>query len=109
MRDLDWKGFDVLVVDDEPDNLDAFRFAFRKSYRLHFAAGGAAAIALLDEVQAEVDKEREVTVRGAGEWAVHVESTRRILNDWGELHAMYDIQFAAATDGGLGGHRSVRR
>src|SRR5258706_15706607 len=35
MRDLDWKSFDVLVVDDEEDNLDAFRFAFRKSFSLH--------------------------------------------------------------------------
>jgi hypothetical protein len=32
MRELDWKGFDVLVVDDEQDNLDAFRFTFRKSF-----------------------------------------------------------------------------
>ena len=32
MRDLDWRGFDILVVDDEEDNLDAFRFAFRKSF-----------------------------------------------------------------------------
>ena len=60
----------------------------------------AATAALLEETQAEVDKQHEVTIRGAGEWAVHVESTRRILDDWKELHATYDIQYAAATDGG---------
>lgn len=44
MRDLDWKSFDLLVVDDEEDNLDAFRFAFRRSFSLHYAVGGAAAL-----------------------------------------------------------------
>jgi two-component system response regulator AtoC/two-component system response regulator HupR/HoxA len=47
MRDLDWNEFDVLVVDDESDNLDAFRFAFRKSFRLHYAQGGREALAML--------------------------------------------------------------
>jgi len=44
MRDLDWKSFDVLVVDDEQDNLDAFRFAFRKTFSLHYALGGKSAL-----------------------------------------------------------------
>jgi len=44
MRDLDWKSFDLLVVDDEQDNLDAFRFAFRKTFGLHYALGGAEAL-----------------------------------------------------------------
>jgi DNA-binding NtrC family response regulator len=47
MRALDWKSFDVLVVDDEEDNLDAFRFAFRRSFHLHYATGGSAALAQL--------------------------------------------------------------
>jgi len=54
VRDLDWQGFDVLVVDDEQDNLDAFRYAFRKTFRLHFALGGAEALAVLDAVDPAV-------------------------------------------------------
>ncbi len=51
MRDLDWTSYDVLVVDDEPDNLDAFRFAFRKSFKLHYAGGGEEALSLLATLQ----------------------------------------------------------
>ena len=54
MRDLDWKSFDVLVVDDEEDNLDAFRFAFRKSFALHYAIGGKEALAMLDRLDPAV-------------------------------------------------------
>ena len=54
MRDLDWKSFDVLIVDDEEDNLDAFRFAFRKSFTLHYALGGQAALDLLDRLDPAV-------------------------------------------------------
>src|SRR5262245_48313926 len=44
MRDLDFRKFDILVVDDEEDNLDAFRFSFRRSFTLHYALGGEAAL-----------------------------------------------------------------
>src|SRR5262245_41213268 len=44
MRDLDYRKFDILVVDDEEDNLDAFRFSFRRSFTLHYAVGGMAAL-----------------------------------------------------------------
>lgn len=54
MRDLDWTSYDVLVVDDEPDNLDAFRFAFRKSFRLHYAGGGDAAVSALATLEPAV-------------------------------------------------------
>lgn len=54
MRDLDWRSFDVLVVDDEEDNLDAFRFAFRKSFSLHYALGGQAALDLIERVDPAV-------------------------------------------------------
>jgi two-component system response regulator AtoC len=37
MKELDWRDYNVLVVDDERDNLDAFRFAFRKSFTIHYA------------------------------------------------------------------------
>lgn len=54
MRDLDWRSFDVLIVDDEEDNLDAFRFAFRKSFTLHYAVGGASALEMLARIDPAV-------------------------------------------------------
>jgi two-component system response regulator AtoC/two-component system response regulator HupR/HoxA len=54
MRDLQWADYEVLVVDDEPDNLDAFRFAFRKSFRLHYARSGAEALTELGSFDAAV-------------------------------------------------------
>jgi DNA-binding NtrC family response regulator len=54
MRELDWNSFDVLVVDDEEDNLDAFRFAFRKSFTLHYAQGGAQALVALERLDPAV-------------------------------------------------------
>ena len=32
--------FPILVVDDEPDNLDAFRFNFRRVFKIHTAGSG---------------------------------------------------------------------
>ncbi len=37
----------VLVVDDESDNLDAFRFNFKRVFQLHTAASGEEALAVL--------------------------------------------------------------
>ncbi len=54
MKELDWKAFDVLVVDDEEDNLDAFRFAFRKSFTLHYALGGESALAAIERLDPAV-------------------------------------------------------
>jgi two-component system response regulator AtoC/two-component system response regulator HupR/HoxA len=54
MKELDWKAFDVLVVDDEEDNLDAFRFAFRKSFQLHYALGGEGALEALERLDPAV-------------------------------------------------------
>ena len=54
MLDLDLSSFDVLVVDDEQDNLDAFRFAFRRTFRLHYALGGAQALDMLDRIDPAV-------------------------------------------------------
>jgi DNA-binding NtrC family response regulator len=44
----------VLVVDDEQDNLDAFRFVFRKSFSLTYAQGGEEALAKLETVDPAV-------------------------------------------------------
>jgi two-component system response regulator AtoC len=54
MRDLDWKSFDILVVDDEEDNLDAFRFAFRKAFNLSYAIGGREALETLERLDPAV-------------------------------------------------------
>ncbi|MBI4954599.1 MAG: sigma-54-dependent Fis family transcriptional regulator [Myxococcales bacterium] len=54
MRDLDFQSYDVLVVDDEPDNLDAFRVAFRKSFKLHYAGGADEALAMLPGIEPAV-------------------------------------------------------
>jgi DNA-binding NtrC family response regulator len=40
-------GLPILVVDDEPDNLDAFRFNFRKGFEVLVAGGGEEALTLL--------------------------------------------------------------
>jgi len=37
---LDVKHYPILVVDDEQDNLDAFRFNFRKTFDIVTATGG---------------------------------------------------------------------
>jgi Nif-specific regulatory protein len=41
--------FPVLVVDDEPDNLDAFRFNFRKTFQVLTAGGGEEGLGLLKD------------------------------------------------------------
>ena len=51
---VDPKRYPVLVVDDEQDNLDAFRFNFRKTLDLHTANSGAEALAMLGEVDVAV-------------------------------------------------------
>ncbi len=43
---LDLTKFSVLVVDDEQDNLDAFRFNFGKAFTLHLASSADDALAL---------------------------------------------------------------
>jgi DNA-binding NtrC family response regulator len=54
MRDLPYRSFEILVVDDEEDNLDAFRFAFRKSFSVNYALGGQAALDMLDRLDPAV-------------------------------------------------------
>jgi two-component system, NtrC family, response regulator AtoC len=45
--ELDPQQFPILVVDDEVDNLDAFRFNFKRSFQIHTASGGEEALAIL--------------------------------------------------------------
>ena len=42
--ELEPKNFPLLVVDDEPDNLDTFRFNYRKAFDVHTATSGARAL-----------------------------------------------------------------
>jgi two-component system, NtrC family, response regulator AtoC len=51
---LDVKRYPILVVDDEQDNLDAFRFNFRKAFDIVTASGGAEALAVLEDKQVAV-------------------------------------------------------
>jgi two-component system, NtrC family, response regulator AtoC len=45
---LDPKRYPILIVDDEQDNLDAFRFNFRKTFDILTATNGPEALALLE-------------------------------------------------------------
>jgi two-component system response regulator AtoC len=54
MMELDFTRFPVLVVDDEQDNLDAFRFVFRKSFSLTYALGGEEALGFVDALDPAV-------------------------------------------------------
>jgi DNA-binding NtrC family response regulator len=46
---VDVKRYPILIVDDEEDNLDAFRFNFRKTFDILTASGGAEALQILAE------------------------------------------------------------
>ena len=46
---LDVKRYPILIVDDEQDNLDAFRFNFRKVFDIVSAGSGAEALEILKE------------------------------------------------------------
>lgn len=49
MKDLDYKKFPLLVVDDEPDNREIFRLNFRREFDIHLAENGAEALRILKE------------------------------------------------------------
>jgi Nif-specific regulatory protein len=51
---LDVKRYPILVVDDEQDNLDAFRFNFRKTFDILTATSGPEALALLENKEVAV-------------------------------------------------------
>ncbi|MET0595764.1 MAG: sigma-54 dependent transcriptional regulator [Polyangiaceae bacterium] len=54
MIELEFNRFPVLVIDDEQDNLDAFRFVFRKSFSLTYAQGGEQALSMLGSLDPAV-------------------------------------------------------
>jgi len=51
---VDVKRYPILVVDDEQDNLDAFRFNFKKTFDILTASGGAEALAILESKEVAV-------------------------------------------------------
>ena len=51
---LDVKRYPILVVDDEQDNLDAFRFNFRKTFDILTATSGPEALQILAEKEVAV-------------------------------------------------------
>jgi two-component system, NtrC family, response regulator AtoC len=51
---LDVKRYPILVVDDEQDNLDAFRFNFRKTFDILTATSGPEALTLLENKEVAV-------------------------------------------------------
>jgi len=63
---LDVKRYPILVVDDEQDNLDAFRFNFRKTFDILTASGGAEALEILEgkEVAVVVTDQRMPKMTG---------------------------------------------
>jgi DNA-binding NtrC family response regulator len=50
----DLRQYPIIVVDDEQDNLDAFRFNFRKMFDVRTARSGADALEILEEADAAV-------------------------------------------------------
>src|SRR5688572_6660471 len=46
---IDLQKYPILVVDDEADNLDAFRFNFKKTFQILTAGGGEEALGILKE------------------------------------------------------------
>jgi len=63
---FDVKRYPILVVDDEQDNLDAFRFNFRKTFDILTASGGAEALQILEgkEVAVVVTDQRMPKMTG---------------------------------------------
>ena len=51
---IELRAYPILVVDDEQDNLDAFRFNFRKQFDVHLASSGEEALELLGDLDAAV-------------------------------------------------------
>jgi two-component system, NtrC family, response regulator AtoC len=52
--EIDYRAYPVLVVDDEPDNLDTIRHNFRKLFELHTAQSAEEALEILKTVDAAV-------------------------------------------------------
>jgi two-component system, NtrC family, response regulator HydG len=54
MKELDYKQFPILVVDDEADNREIFRLNFRREFNIVLASNGAEAIEILKKQEISV-------------------------------------------------------
>ncbi len=65
-NEIDYSRYTVLEVDDEPDNLNVIRYAFKKSHPLLFAQSGSEAMQLLEKhpVAAIVSDQRMPAMTG---------------------------------------------
>jgi len=65
-NDINYSQYPVLAVDDERDNLDVIRYAFKQSHPLLFAESGAEAMATLEKhpVAAIVSDQRMPAMSG---------------------------------------------
>ena len=54
MKELDYKQFPILVVDDEADNREIFRLNFRREFNIILASNGAEALEILDKQEIPV-------------------------------------------------------
>lgn len=54
MSEIDTTRYKVIVVDDEPDQLEAFRLNFRKDFELHLASSGSEGLEMLEQGDAAV-------------------------------------------------------
>jgi two-component system, NtrC family, response regulator AtoC len=54
LKDIDYQAYRVVVVDDEPDQLQVFRLNFRRDFDLHLAESGAEALDLLRQKEPAV-------------------------------------------------------
>ncbi len=54
MNEIDYRNFRVIVVDDEPEQLQVFRLNFRRDFDLHLASSGAEALEMLRGAEAAV-------------------------------------------------------
>jgi two-component system response regulator AtoC len=104
MTEHDWLEYDVVVVDDEEDNLDAFRFAFRKSFRLHYAKSGAEALELVAALEpAVVIADQRMPGMSGIEFLGRVKSLRPecyaiLLTAYAELQVLVDAVNSGAVD-----------
>ncbi len=100
---LDFKSFPVLIVDDEEDNIDAFRFNFKRTFSILSATSGPEALELLaaNDVAVLVTDQRMPKMTGlellAEATKVRPDAVRIILTAFTDV----DVLIEAITQGDL--------
>src|SRR5438067_8658687 len=89
--EIDFTRYPVLAVDDEPDNLDVIRYAFKRSHPLLFARSGGEALKVLEEnpVAVIVSDQRMPAMTGlellARARATHADAVGVLLTAYGDV------------------------